>query len=209
MFDWPGWLALVLAIAAAALRLFRTRSLLRHIDDPALPERLARRNLTAVVFGMVLSLEIIVWPRYALGTVPLLIVLSALAGWPLRRALFSETWSFPSYLWFYARLVFAIYGFWIALVWSAFLPISTARVRGRGGSESSCWAGTKSTAGSCASSPHEADHHAVAGRPLQRHHRQDRSHLRHRALRARRACQRAAGPTQAIGGASPAAARAV
>ena len=121
MFDWPGWLALLLAVVPAALRLLRTRSLLRHIDDPALPERLARRNLTGFAFAMAASLEIIVWPRYVLGTIPLLIVLFALAGWPLRRALFSETWSFPSYLWFYVRLVFAIYGFWIVLVWSAFL----------------------------------------------------------------------------------------
>src|SRR6185503_3840011 len=121
MFDWPGWLALVLAVLPAALRLLRTRSLLRHIDDPALPERLARRNLTGFAFGMAASLEIIVWPRHVLGTIPLLIVLFALAGWPLRRALFSESWAFPSYLWFYVRLVFGIYGFWIVLVWSAFL----------------------------------------------------------------------------------------
>ena len=121
MLDWPGRLAILLTLLPAALRLLRTRSLLRHIDDPALPERLARRNLAGAAFGMVVALEIVLWPRFALATVPLLILLFALAGWPLRRALFSESWSFPSYLWFYVRLVLAIYGFWIALIWSAFL----------------------------------------------------------------------------------------
>ncbi len=95
MLDWPGRLAILLTLLPAALRLIRTRSLLRHIDDPALPERLARRHFTGAVFGMVVALEIVLWPRFALGTVPLLIVLFALAGWPLRRALFSESWSFP------------------------------------------------------------------------------------------------------------------
>lgn len=122
MVDWPGWLAFVLALVPAAIRLPRTRSLVRHVDDPALPERLAgSRNLIAFAFSLAATLEIILWPRLALFTMPLLIVAFALAGWPLRRALFAETWSFPSYLWFYARLTFAIYGFWMLLIASPWL----------------------------------------------------------------------------------------
>ena len=154
MFDWPGRLAILLTLLPPALRLFRTRSLLRHVDDPALPERLARRHLAGFAFGMVASLEIILWPRYALGTIPLLIVLFALAGWPLRRALFSETWSFPSYLWFYVRLVLAIYGFWILLVAAPFLvDLNDRRAWGlRRFLASSCSSGTNTTAACCGSS---------------------------------------------------------
>jgi Zn-dependent protease with chaperone function len=119
MFDWSGGLALVIALVPALIRLRRTRSLLPHVDDPALPERLVgSRNLIAFAFSMALSLEIILWTRHAIWSIPLMIAVFAAAGWPLRRALFAETWSFAAYLWFYVKLAFAIYGFWIALLFS-------------------------------------------------------------------------------------------
>ena len=49
------------------------------------------------------------------------------AGWPLRRALFEETWSLPSYLWFYVRLVVAIYGFWLLLMAAPWLTTGANR----------------------------------------------------------------------------------
>ena len=122
MLDRFGWVAFLLALIPAVVRLPRTRSLLRHIDDPTLPERLlGSRTLIAVVFSFVFAFEITLWTRLAPLTIPLQIVAFALAGWPLRRALFAETWSFPAYLWFYVRLTVAIYGFWILLVASIWL----------------------------------------------------------------------------------------
>ena len=122
MLDRFGWVAFLVALIPAVVRLPRTRSLLRHIDDPTLPERLlGSRTPIAVVFSFVFAFEIALWTRLAPLTIPLQIVAFALAGWPLRRALFAETWSFPAYLWFYVRLTLAIYGFWILLVASIWL----------------------------------------------------------------------------------------
>ena len=122
MLDGFGWLAVVLAFVPAAVRLPRTQSLLRHLHDPALPERmLGSRNLIAFAFSLIAAVELVLWTRLAVFTIPLLIVAFALAGWPLRRALFAETWSFASYLWFYVRLTVVIYGFWILLIASPWL----------------------------------------------------------------------------------------
>jgi Zn-dependent protease with chaperone function len=119
MFDRLGWAAFLLALIPAVVRLPRTRSLLRHINDPALPERMTgSRKLMAFAFSVIGAAEVALSPRHLWWSIPVMIVTFALAGWPLRRALFAETWSFVAYLWFYVRLILAIYGFWIALMWS-------------------------------------------------------------------------------------------
>lgn len=122
MLDRFGWVAFLVALIPAVVRLPRTRSLLRHTDDPALPERLlGSRTLIAFAFSFAFVVQIIVWTPLTPLTIPLQIVAFALAGWPLRRALFAETWSFPAYLWFYVRLVVAIYGFWLLMLGAPYI----------------------------------------------------------------------------------------
>ena len=114
-----AWLApLVVALVPAAIRLWVGRALARRLDDPALPERLfASRRLLTIAFSICLAL-LSVWMTHVLWTIPLLVVTSLAAGYPLRKALYAETWSLPVYFWFFTRLFIAVWGFWMALMLS-------------------------------------------------------------------------------------------
>jgi Zn-dependent protease with chaperone function len=123
------WLVpVMLALAPAAWRVLRGRSLARHLDSPALAERLqSGRNALTFVFALALTLLLVEFGAQAWWAVPLLLLSSLAAGWPLRRALFGETWSIGSYLWFYVRLVVAIFGFWLLLMATPALAWASAR----------------------------------------------------------------------------------
>lgn len=118
-----GYLVIALgALLPGTFSWWSARRLMRRLDDPALPELLAahrRRNGAAGVVAMVGLGCVSVWTSSSL--LPLIIgglILSAgiiSAGYPLRRALHNETWSFVSYFCFYPRLAFAFFGFWIVL----------------------------------------------------------------------------------------------
>lgn len=121
--DFPGARAIVaaLAVAPSLLRWWWGRTLARHLDDPALPERLmetGRRDTVAVIVTIVLMAS--VSPRSVTWGLPLLVAGQFVAVYPLRRALYEETWTLPAYLWFFTRLMVVAYGFWIAL---AALPL--------------------------------------------------------------------------------------
>jgi Zn-dependent protease with chaperone function len=119
--EFPG-VSLLLAAIAIAPGLgywWRSRTLMGLTDDAALPERLlaARtRNNTALgaalVLLVVISIQALVW------TLPLLFFASALAAYPLRKALFGDTWGPATYVWFIVRVFVAVWGFWIALALS-------------------------------------------------------------------------------------------
>jgi heat shock protein HtpX len=105
-----------LALAPAAIRLARTRALASLADDAALGERLiaAQRGntlalSTALVLVGTLSIPALWWGG------PVMAIAYIAAGYPLRRAVFGETWSFPTYLSFTCRLLIAVSGFWILL----------------------------------------------------------------------------------------------
>ncbi|PYR55567.1 MAG: hypothetical protein DMF85_19255 [Acidobacteria bacterium] len=117
--DVPASLALALAIAfvPAALHWWRGRALVRLADDPALPERLlANRRRAGAVLGVTILMLLVGWPDTAVWTIPLTIGARAAAAYPLRKALYGETWSLAQYLWFWTRLIVSVYGFWIALL---------------------------------------------------------------------------------------------
>ena len=126
----------LLALVPAAARLYRGRIMARHVNDPAIPERLAGgRNVLSFIFTFVLVLEIALWARHTWWSVPLLLLTFLAAGWPMRRVLFGETWSVAEYVWFYVRLFVGIYGFWILLmtapwVWNGLPGWSTVAVLG-------------------------------------------------------------------------------
>ena len=113
-----SWIApALLALLPAAFRLHRGQSLTRDLESPAFAERLLTgRTLLAVIYFAVLAIEVVAWPQRVAWMLPLELISFMAAGWPLRRAMLGETWSIGAYLWFYVRLVVAIYGFWILLM---------------------------------------------------------------------------------------------
>ena len=114
----PGALAVALLIAAtpAALRLWWGRALAPLADDPLLPERLAAHaRRVGASGGTAAAVLVLGFPSMAPWGVPLLILAQIAAAYPLRRVLYQETWSFASYVSFYARMTAAFFGFWILL----------------------------------------------------------------------------------------------
>lgn len=113
-----SWIApAVLALLPAAFRLRRGQALVGDLEHPAFAEKLLTgRTLLAVVFVSVAAIEVVFWPRRSVLMLPLQLLTFMAAGWPLRRAMLGERWSVGAYLWFYVRMVVAIYGFWILLM---------------------------------------------------------------------------------------------
>src|SRR4029453_10493510 len=111
--DVPAWFAVCVLLALPALKWWWGRALAPRLDDPLLPERLqaqGRRTATALIIAAVL-----LWfagPAPAAATIGVMLVLHLAAGFPLRRALYQETWSVAAYVWFFARLNLVVYGLW-------------------------------------------------------------------------------------------------
>jgi Zn-dependent protease with chaperone function len=112
------WIApIVLALVPALVRLWRGRALARRLDDPALPERLLKgRQPQVALDAATITVLAMVWPGRLAATVPILILANFAASYPLRRALYNETWSIAVFLWFFVRLTVVIWGFWILLL---------------------------------------------------------------------------------------------
>jgi Zn-dependent protease with chaperone function len=107
----------VLCLIPAAVRWWSGRALARRLDDPLLPERLqahARRNIhalwTVIVFAILLG-----GYRHLLWSLPLMLITRMAAAYPLRRALYDESWTLASYVMTTLRLFVAIAGFWLLL----------------------------------------------------------------------------------------------
>jgi len=112
----------ILALAPAIVSWLAGRSLAKDVEDRSLPERLLshqRRN--SVTMGVAAGTIGMIAPAALLWAAPLLFATLLLASYPLRRALFEETWSAGSYLSFFHRLTLGIFGFWILLATLPFL----------------------------------------------------------------------------------------
>lgn len=108
--------AVLLSLTPAAVRWWWGRPLVRLADDPILAERLAaHRRRAGSVTVTCAAVMIVGWPGYAAWAVPLQVLAQMVGGYPLRRALYRETWSFPGYLWFFLRMTAGVFGFWIVL----------------------------------------------------------------------------------------------
>ena len=116
---WIGYAALVaFALLPAVFALKRGRAL--DPNDPALPERLAatqKRNWA--VFSFALSAVIVLsfltsWSL--LWMTALLVIARIFAAYPVRKALYGETWGPWAYFSFFARLITAVFGFWVLLL---------------------------------------------------------------------------------------------
>jgi Zn-dependent protease with chaperone function len=109
--------AATLVLLPAILRWCWGRPLTRQPADPALPERLlASQRRNQITLALCIVGLIYLSPFSTLWTLPLLILARGLASYPLRRRLYGETWSVVAYLWFFGRLLVAVYGFWILLL---------------------------------------------------------------------------------------------
>ena len=84
----------------------------------ALPELLAahgRLNGVMLIVAIAGLAYVAPWKLSALA-IPLAYAGLIASGYPLRRVLFDETWSFGSYCLFYPRVIAGIFGFWFVLL---------------------------------------------------------------------------------------------
>lgn len=108
---------LVLCLLPGAMRWWSAKSLIPLLNDPVLPERLAahrRRNLIGLWFALV-AVVVLGGIRDLIWTLPVIVGGRLVAGYPLRRALFDERWSFTTYAVTMLRLCLAVAGFWLLL----------------------------------------------------------------------------------------------
>jgi Zn-dependent protease with chaperone function len=119
----PFLLSLGIALVPGVYRWWTTRRFRGAADDPALAERWWTYRMRAVyvstgsaaLCGMLSPLGLVL-------TLPVLWIGSAIGGFRARRIVFGEQWSLGAYLVWTLRLVFGVWGFWIALAlapWSA------------------------------------------------------------------------------------------
>lgn len=112
----------ILALVPAIVSWLAGRGLAKDVGDRSLPERLlSRQRRNSVTMGVAAGTIAMIAPAALLWAAPLLFTSLLLASYPLRRALFEETWSVGSYLSFFHRLTLGIFGFWILLAALPFL----------------------------------------------------------------------------------------
>jgi heat shock protein HtpX len=120
-------LAVGLALVPAGVRLRTGRSLVRAIDDPAIGERLLGvQRVNSFALAVAIALLIFLSPRWWIF--PLMFVAYVGAAFPLRRALYEETWSFPRYMSFIGRLLLGTVGIWIALACAPLIVSAAGRL---------------------------------------------------------------------------------
>ena len=111
---WP--FVLVLALLPGLSHWWGSRPLRQALDDPLLSERVfaLQRRTSASAIGVIVVLMALARST-AFWSIPLLVLTRVLAAYPLRRALYEETWSVPQYLIFTTRTIIALAGFWFLL----------------------------------------------------------------------------------------------
>ena len=109
-------LSLSVALVPGLFRWWNGRKLQDTADDPALAERWwALRTRSASVSLVSGAIAGALDPPAIALVITVLVVGSAIGGFPARRAVFGESWSIGSYLLWWGRFVAGFWGFWIAL----------------------------------------------------------------------------------------------
>lgn len=115
-----AFVATLVVVAPGVHAWWSSRKLLRHVDDPVLPDLLLRssRGVTWTL-GIVLGMGLVATGSWFLPLFAGALVSVAVGGFSSRRRLFEESWSLSSYLSHVARFYVGFFGGVIAL---AFLP---------------------------------------------------------------------------------------
>jgi Zn-dependent protease with chaperone function len=122
-------LPLLVALVPAALRWWMGVRLVGRLDEATFPERLAAHHQrNRAVFA--LAIVVLIWtsPHATFWSLPLLIVSRTAAGFPFRRQIYGETWSLAGMLFFFGRLIFGAYGFWLLAINTPFLASRAGRL---------------------------------------------------------------------------------
>ena len=93
------------------------RRLVRSSGDPALPERVhawRRRSIAAAATGV--AVLVVLFSSALAWALPLLLLAFLAGGFPVRRALFGETWTLAAYLFHVVRAILGFGGFWVLVM---------------------------------------------------------------------------------------------
>jgi heat shock protein HtpX len=113
----PSALAALVALAPGLLVWLWGLRLVQSSGDPALPERVhAWRQRSIAAFATGAALLLVLFSSELTWSLPLLFLAFLAGGFPVRRALFGETWSLAGYLFHVARAVLGFAGFWLLLM---------------------------------------------------------------------------------------------
>jgi hypothetical protein len=106
----------LMAVLPAAFALWSGWRIAAFADDPAIAERLlANRTRGGLITGFCGAILVTTAVHQLAWALPLLIVARMAAGYPLRKELYRESWSLAAYLFFFVRLVFAVFGYSLLL----------------------------------------------------------------------------------------------
>jgi len=115
-------LSLVVAIAAVLpgfAAWWTGRAVVKHLDDPALPELLfARRQRLTTVTAAGLAAIIVIGGDTAFWSIPLMVLALPVGGYSLRRALGVDTSGVVVHTWRHIKALVGSLGFWILLAWT-------------------------------------------------------------------------------------------
>ena len=108
--------ATLIALLPCLLSWWSGTQLAQRKDDPVLPERfMAHQRRNGMLLAAAFVASAMVEPRALPWTGPLLFSTVVAAGYPVRRAIYGETWNFTVYLSFFHRLTIGVFGVWIVL----------------------------------------------------------------------------------------------
>src|SRR4051794_29296415 len=91
-------LTAIVVVAPALYAWWSGRQLVRSLDDPALPERLQSRMQRIAQVTAIDIVLLVFLPTSAVIGVPLMLLALLASRYPLRRAVYDETWSFAAFI---------------------------------------------------------------------------------------------------------------
>jgi len=113
LFLWRLALAFLIVLGFGVFAWWRGRRLIARIDGPAIPELLWKerlRNSKLIGFTAVAIVGLAHWS--AVWVIPLLLVAYAVGSFPLRKAVYRESWGILRSLRFQTAILVVMFGFW-------------------------------------------------------------------------------------------------
>ena len=102
------------------------RAVVRHLNDPALPELLfARRQRLTTATAAGLAAIVVIGSEYAFWAIPLMVLALPVGGYSLRRALGDDTSGVVVHTSRHIKALVGSLGFWILLAWTPQIVFAT------------------------------------------------------------------------------------